>query len=112
MDSRIISLQLALFFKELMRDPTPYGQQISSCIEDFDDMSTVTLQRGEIIEFQNRNKTFKHAYSLIVASDRLDFVTINLKQDDEVIKEKFLRISEKILQKVLNEKELVRIGLI
>ncbi|MCI6941715.1 hypothetical protein [Desulfovibrio piger] len=112
MSNRIISLQLALFFKELMRDPAPYGQKISSCIEDFKDMSTIALQRGATIEFQNKNKTFRHAYSLLVASERLDFVTINLKYDDEVVKEKFLDISRKILKNVLADKELVRIGLI
>lgn len=112
MCKRIVSLQLALFFKELMRDPAPYAQLISSYFDEFNGAAAVMMRAGATIEYQNQNKTYKHAYSLNIAQDRLDYVAINLRQDDDIVKNNFLDLAKKILEKVSSDKELVRIGLI
>lgn len=112
MEPQIISLQLALFFKELMRNPQIYGNEISSQFEEFSGMPPMVFQGGTPIQFQIPTQNTERIYSLSVASDRMDFFTIKLTEKYTKIKEDFTNLAQRLLEKVCSTKELVRIGMI
>ena len=108
---QILVSQMALFFKDIIRNPLRYGDSIASHFEELKDL--VPVSSGTTLILNQKNHDLKRVINFMVSGERIDLIVqyIN-KEESEASKEFFIDFSKRLIEYVCKGKSFSRIGLI
>lgn len=108
---QIMVSQMALFFKDIIRNPLRYGDSIASHFKELKDV--VPASSGTVLVLNQKNNEFKCFINFMVSGERIDFIVqYTNKEENESSKKFFIDFSEKLIEYVCKGKSFSRIGLI